>query len=239
MKTVYIPKGETVRYESLATEHLVVKGCLQVVNGIQAKTISGGGIVCAGSVSADTICLDELETSYTVCKSLICKRAETTQLFASDRIVASCFLSAAYVETRKLAVAISEIDEVKADEVVNLPAKKRGILGTLLAAALRTFWTKLTVPAAHSGLQAGAGAPASAETVEEPAEVKLAECTTEETTEPCQEPPAPVDEELNRFVNMFNLLRDSGYTLRIIPGTPEENAPVFDFDRGCIVQKAA
>ena len=48
-----------------------------------------------------------------------------------------------------------------------------------------------------------------------------------------------VDEELNRFVNMFNLLRDSGYTLRIIPGTPEENAPVFDFDRGCIVQKAA
>lgn len=24
MKTVYIPKGETVHYESLATEHLVV-----------------------------------------------------------------------------------------------------------------------------------------------------------------------------------------------------------------------
>ena len=26
MKTVYIPKGETVRYESLMTEHLVVHG---------------------------------------------------------------------------------------------------------------------------------------------------------------------------------------------------------------------
>lgn len=26
MKTVYIPKGETVHYESLATEHLVVHG---------------------------------------------------------------------------------------------------------------------------------------------------------------------------------------------------------------------
>ena len=26
MKTVYIPKGETVHYESLTTEHLVVHG---------------------------------------------------------------------------------------------------------------------------------------------------------------------------------------------------------------------
>lgn len=30
MKTVYIPKGETVRYETLATDRLVVKGCLKV-----------------------------------------------------------------------------------------------------------------------------------------------------------------------------------------------------------------
>ena len=33
MKTVYIPKGETVRYESLTTEHLVVHGCLENVDG--------------------------------------------------------------------------------------------------------------------------------------------------------------------------------------------------------------
>ena len=168
MKTIYIPKGETVRYESLATEHLVVKGCLHVVNDIRAKTISGGGIVFAGSVSADTICLDELETSYAVCKRLVCKRAESSELFASERIVASCFLSAAYVETGRLAVAMSEIDEVKADEVVNLPAKKRGILGTLLATAVRTFWTKLTVPATHGEVQSGASAQAPAESAEEP-----------------------------------------------------------------------
>ena len=29
MKTVYIPKGETVNYDSLETEHLVVDGCLK------------------------------------------------------------------------------------------------------------------------------------------------------------------------------------------------------------------
>lgn len=30
MKTVYIPKGETVSYETLETDRLVVKGCLKV-----------------------------------------------------------------------------------------------------------------------------------------------------------------------------------------------------------------
>ena len=43
MKTVYIPKGETVSYETLETERLVVKGCLKVAYGIKAKTISGSG----------------------------------------------------------------------------------------------------------------------------------------------------------------------------------------------------
>ena len=43
MKTVYIPKGETVRYESLTTEHLVVHGCLEVAGGIKARTIAGSG----------------------------------------------------------------------------------------------------------------------------------------------------------------------------------------------------
>ena len=50
MKTVYIPKGETVRYETLETDRLVVKGCLKVTYGIKAKTISGGGMITAGTV---------------------------------------------------------------------------------------------------------------------------------------------------------------------------------------------
>lgn len=50
---------------------------------------------------------------------------------------------------------------------------------------------------------------------------------------------APVDEELNRFVNMFKLARESGFTLKIVPGTPEENAPVFDFETETIQRPAA
>ena len=38
MKTVYIPKGHTVCYESLETEHLVVEGCLKTTCGVKAKT---------------------------------------------------------------------------------------------------------------------------------------------------------------------------------------------------------
>ena len=56
MKTVYIPKGETVRYESLMTEHLVVHGCLQVSNGIKARTIAGQGTINAGSIDAPSAC---------------------------------------------------------------------------------------------------------------------------------------------------------------------------------------
>ncbi len=49
----------------------------------------------------------------------------------------------------------------------------------------------------------------------------------------------PVDEELNRIVGTFMLLRDQGYTLRVIPKTPEENAPVFDFETETIIRPAA
>ena len=47
MKNIYIPKGETVCYESLETDHLIVKGCVKVTHCISAKTISGDGVVIA------------------------------------------------------------------------------------------------------------------------------------------------------------------------------------------------
>ena len=74
MKTVYIPKGETVHYESLATEHLVVRGHLHVDYGIKAKTITGGGTINAGTVDADVIRVDDVESGSIVCKRLLAKR---------------------------------------------------------------------------------------------------------------------------------------------------------------------
>lgn len=260
MKTVYIPKGETVSYESLVTDSLIVKGCLKVTYGIKAKTISGSGMICAGTVEADTVCLDDVEAASVICKRLIAKRVQTPELFASESAAVSCFLSASYVEAGKLTVAISEIDEVKAQEVVNLAPKKRSLLGTLLASVLRSFWTSLTVSDENSEVMDADFVPVEEESVKPQAEQPV--CAADKETEP----PAPetkksdieqteqalsmtviegkkedpvCDEELNRVIAMFQLLRQTGYTLRIIPGTPEQNAPVFDFEQERIIRPAA
>lgn len=244
MKTVYIPKGETVHYESLSTEHLVVKGCLNVTYGITAKAISGNGVIHAGSVKADSIRLDDLEAAAVVCKRLIAKRVEAPEVFASESAAVSCFLSAAYVETGKLTVAVSDIDEVRAQEVVNLPAKKRSLFGLLLSSAWHSFWSALVSPASHAAVMDADYEPVD-EVQDAPASVE------ENSVQEQEQPPAadevstqtlraePVDEELNRFISLFRLSRDAGYTLRIVPGTPEENAPIFDFEQERIIRPAA
>lgn len=146
MKTVYIPKGETVSYENLTTECLVVERCLKVSCDLKAKKIIGSGFIEAGRVSAGDIRADDLECAGVACARLIAKRVETSELFASESAVVSCLLSADYVKAGRLFVALSDIDEIKAGEVVNLTQKKRGLFRFLLASALRSLWIRLTVP---------------------------------------------------------------------------------------------
>lgn len=234
MRKVFIPKGETVSYEALETEHLVVEGCLKVTNGVKARTISGDGVISAASVEADTIRINSLESGTVICRRLIAKIVQAPEVFASESAAVSCFISAAYVETGRLTAAISEIDEVKAGEVIHLPQKKRTLFGTLLASCLRSFWLSLTVPASR-GTSAGAEESTSTEVTKEKESSEPAEMANDAGMDDGKKN----DEELNRFVTLFQLLRDSGYTLRVIPGTPEENAPQFDFDSGTIFRNAA
>lgn len=242
MKTVYIPKGETVRYESLTTEHLVVHGRLEVTRGIKARTIAGSGTVRAGAVNADVIRVDDVETGSIVCKRLLAKRVQSPEVFASESATVSCFLSAAYVETGRLTVTLSEIDEVKAEEVVNLTPKKRTLIGTLLASLLRSIWTALTVPGQKEPTVMTDACEAMPEGVTESTQEETQEPETEQAA-PCEEEnatePEAVDEELSRIVGIFKLAREQGYTLKLIPGTPEENAPVFDFENERIIRPAA
>ena len=80
------------------------------------------------------------------------------------------------------------------------------------------------------------------EDVTEPVPEETQEPETEQAA-PCEEEnaaePEAVDEELNRIVGIFKLAREQGYTLKLIPGTPEENAPVFDFENERILRPAA
>ena len=242
MKTVYIPKGEIIRYESLMMEHLVVHGCLQVSNGIKARTITGQGTISAGTIDADVIRVDDVEAGSIVCKRLLAKRVQSPEIFASESATVSCFLAASYVETGKLTVTLSEVDEVNAAEVVNLTPKKRTLFGTLLASLLRSIWTALTVPGQKEPTVMTDACEEVPEDVTEPVPKETQEPETEQAA-PCEEEnatePEAVDEELNRIVGIFKLAREQGYTLKLIPGTPEENAPVFDFENERILRPAA
>ena len=146
MKTVYIPKGMEVSHMSLTTEHLVVDGSLTITGELSAKTIGGRGFVEARIVSADGIRVDDLTAVSVICQRLCAKRAEASQIFASEGVDVSCFLGAERVVTPRLAVALSDIDEVTADETIHLPPKKRGLLRFWLASALRSLWVRLTAP---------------------------------------------------------------------------------------------
>ena len=233
MKTIYIPKGETVTYESLTTEHLVVEGCLKTAYGVKARTISGNGVISAESIAADVIRARELEANTIICKRLIAQRVEAPEVFASESAVVSCYLSAAYVDAGMVTVALSEVDTMNARQVINLAPKKRGLLATLVLSTLRAFWVRLTAPAAP--VMDAEYEPIADDDETEPD----AEAAASVAPEPENDAAEAQDEELNRFVNLFKLTRESGYTLRIIPGTPEENAPVFDMETEKIIRPAA
>ena len=122
MKTIYIPKGETVCYETLETERLIVHGCVRVTYGIHARVIIGNGVIVAGTIEADDIRVRCIDCASVICKRLIANNVQTPELIASESAAVSTFLSAAYVKTGRLTVAVSEVDEVDAGEVVNLSA---------------------------------------------------------------------------------------------------------------------
>lgn len=254
MKTVFIPKGETVHYESLDTENLVVKGTLHVAFGVTAKHISGDGVIHAGGISADTIRARELETAEITCKSLIAERVFAAEVHASEHMLVSCYLSSAYVETGRLTVAMNDVETVEATQVINLTPKKRGLLGTLIASAWRALWLSLFTPATKAGTAQEIVADAEFEPVYEAARDQTAQ-----TGEAGKEKPRSAgmaagtgdahpafdaqaeqtdDFELQRIVAMFKLAREQGYTLKLVPGTPEDNAPIFGAGEDTILPAA-
>ncbi len=234
MKSIYIPKGETVRYESLYADRIVVDGCLRVEHGLDAKIISGNGIIHAGKVTGNTIRIGTLDACCVMCKQLLAERVDAPEVFASESVTVSCVLSACMVETPKLTVAVCEVEELKVKDVVKVPAKRWSLFGILLYTTLQSLWFAL-----QAAMTRGEAIDADYEPVQ-PAEEEAAEQPEEAApVQKVHKVAEPVDEELNRVINLFKLAREQGYTLRLVPGTPEENAPVFDFEQERIIRPAA
>ena len=240
MKTVYIPAGEAYHYETLVTDNVIIHGYLNVTNGLKAKRISGRGFLLAGEVSADTVDINELECGTVICRRQLARLVSDNEAMISDSAAVSRFFSANYVKAPSLTVAVSEIGEVDADEIVHLTPKPRGMILTLLLSTLRTFWLRLTAsrpqgrfekPRTEVPAEEPTDTPEDAETKANIAKIVqevLAQQAAEKAA--CENDANDVDDfELQRMIGTFKLLRDKGYTLRILPGTPEENAPIFDF----------
>ena len=238
MKTVYIPAGEAYHYETLVTDNVIIHGYLNVTNGLKAKRISGRGFLLAGEVSADTVDINELECGTVICRRLLARLVSVNEAMISESAAVSRFFSANYVKAPSLTVAVSEIGEVDADEIVHLTPKPRGMILTLLLSMLRTFWLRLTASRPQGRFEKPrteseepSDTPEDTETKANIAKIVqevLAQQAAEKAA--CENDANDTDDfELQRMVSTFKLLRDKGYTLRILPGTPEKNAPVFDF----------
>ena len=237
MKTVYIPAGEAYHYETLVTDNVIIHGYLNVTNGLKAKRISGRGFLLAGEVSADTVDINELECGTVICRRLLARLVSVNEAMISESAAVSRFFSANYVKAPSLTVAVSEIGEVDADEIVHLTPKPRGMILTLLLSMLRTFWLRLTAsrpqgrfekPRTEAPAEEPSDTPEDAETKANIAKI-VQEVLAQQAAEKAACANDVDDFELQRMIGTFKLLRSKGYTLRILPGTPEENAPVFDF----------
>ena len=209
MKTVYIPAGATYNYETLVTDDVIVHGHLHVTNGLKAKHISGRGFITAGEVSVDIVDVTELECGTVICRRLLAQRVSVNEAMISERAAVSRFFSANFVKAPSLTVAVSEIGEVDADEIVHLTPK----------------------PRTEAPVEEPSDTPEDTEMKANIAKIVqevLAQQAAEKAA--CANDANEADDfELQRMIGTFKLLRDKGYTLRILPGTPEENAPVFDF----------
>ena len=213
MKNLYIPKGKTLHYEALACRNIVNDGVLIVENSIQARHISGKGVLDAGSIACRSLSAADIDAAHITTGKLAAERVCASEVRVSGAAVVSCCLEAAYVETTRLTVALSQIGELRAQEVVNLSDRRRSIPGALLAGFFRRLWMSLT-----------ARVPVDAEYVpiEDTPEPALGNGDAPDF-EAFAPPPGALnadlwdDFEFKRLAALYRLLKPSGYALRLAP----------------------
>ena len=208
MKELYIPRGTTLRYETLACTTLINHGVLVVEKGVQARRIIGRGVLNAGSISAGHICAMELEASSITADTLAAERVCAAEVKVRGETLVSCYLDAEYVQAGKLTVAGFQVQDLRVDTLRFL-SRKRGLLWAMLEDILHRLLAfvsrqipreaDITQPEPRPGTLPG---PESSGISPHP------QTDGSEGQE---------DFEFLRLKAMYQLLRRQGYTLRIIP----------------------
>ena len=235
MKNLYIPKGRALHYETLSCQDIVNDGVLEVEGTLHARNITGKGVIDAGTISARNVAAMDVECAVLISETLVAERMCAAEVKLSVSATVSCYLEAEYVEVPKLTVAKHSIGTLKAEDVVTLPEKKRGIAGTLLAGFFRRLWLSLSrrIPMDAEYVQ-----------IKEP-EAKDAQAPQEKTGAQAQADTNMADADLEddfefkRLKAMYRLLRESGYTLRITQREAPAAAPQASHEPETFLPKAA
>ena len=217
MKNLYIPKGKTLHYETLYCQNIVNDGTLIVDGTLHARSISGKGILKAGTVSVRHVAEMDIECATMNGETMAAERVCAAEIVLSGSATVSCYLEAEYVEVPKLTMAKHNIGTLKADDVITLPEKKRGIVGTLVAGFFRRLWLSVIhrIPVDAPYVQVAAPAPESTDTEQEqPKPERAGDFQSQPVTQP-MDLDLEEDFEFKRLKAMYRLLKDCGYTLRI------------------------
>ena len=92
-------------------------------------------------------------------ETMAAERVCAAEIVLSGSATVSCYLEAEYVEVPKLTMAKHNIGTLKADDVITLPEKRRGIVGTLVAGFFRRLWLSVIhrIPVDAPYVQVAAG----------------------------------------------------------------------------------
>lgn len=138
MKKVYIPAGETVCYDTLHTDILVVKGCLNVRGKLTTKSIQGKGMIEADEIICDTADVNSVTARLFTAQKIAARKLFVTECRAAV-IAVTDFIEAVTVHAEQLTMTLSSISNCEAGEIIVLPQKKRRLLGMLLMSWWRSF----------------------------------------------------------------------------------------------------
>lgn len=143
MKKAYIPRGETVAYNCLYTDRVIVKGVLRVSGRLVAREILGGGVIEAREIVCDDIHAVSVTADFVTAKRIVADKLFVQfECRASEAVAAKDYAAAGYLSTGRLSVTLSEIQACDADEIITLKRKK-SLLGLLWASWWRSLYLGL------------------------------------------------------------------------------------------------
>lgn len=231
MKKLFVPRGESVSYEDIYTEDLVVNGYLKVDGAIHARHISGDGAIEASTITAETLVMGLVEAEVVTAGKIVV-HSMTAPECRGEVILVSGYLSANRVKAVKLTVGLSDILKPEADEVINLSSKKHSLLGALILSWLRCKWMELCrrpekkeyrVPdqdadGAAAGNSAPIGGSGNMDMELNPfAGSRNMDLSPSSDVASNWDPEDADDFEFLRLKSLYSLLKDQGYVLRLIP----------------------